>query len=95
MASYTAIHLAERPTDDIVPGKTFAAKQHTIPDEASLKDGEVLFKTLYLSLDPAMRGWLRDRRSYMCVNPRSKDFANGSMLSTHYSGDVFGDVPLP
>jgi NADPH-dependent curcumin reductase CurA len=65
MASYTAIHLAERPIDNIVPGRTFTAKQHTIPDAASLQDGEVLLKTLYLSLDPAMRGWLRDRRSYL------------------------------
>jgi NADPH-dependent curcumin reductase CurA len=65
MATYTSIHLAERPTDLIVPGKTFAAKQQAIPDVSSLKDGEVLFKTLYLSLDPAMRGWLNDRRSYV------------------------------
>ena len=28
-------------------------------------DGEVLVKVLYLSLDPAMRGWMNDARSYI------------------------------
>ena len=29
------------------------------------KDGEMLLKTLYISLDPAMRGWLNDGKSYI------------------------------
>jgi NADPH-dependent curcumin reductase CurA len=28
-------------------------------------DGEVLVRVLYISLDPAMRGWMSDRRSYV------------------------------
>ena len=28
-------------------------------------DGEVLVKTLYLSLDPAMRGWMNEGKSYI------------------------------
>ena len=28
-------------------------------------DGEVLIKTLYLSLDPAMRGWMNEGKSYI------------------------------
>src|SRR5882672_3586939 len=28
-------------------------------------DGQVLVKTLYLSLDPAMRGWMNDAKSYI------------------------------
>lgn len=65
MATYTSIHLAERPTDLIVPGTTFKTQKQPIPDPSTLKDGEVLFQTLYLSLDPAMRGWLNDKRSYI------------------------------
>jgi len=57
--------LAERPTDDIIPGKTFNLKSGPRPTEADLKDGEVLVETLYLSLDPAMRGWINDIRSYL------------------------------
>jgi NADPH-dependent curcumin reductase CurA len=30
-----------------------------------LADGEVLVKVLYLSLDPAMRGWMNDAKSYI------------------------------
>ncbi|HWX55468.1 MAG TPA: NADP-dependent oxidoreductase [Verrucomicrobiae bacterium] len=30
-----------------------------------LRDGEVLIKVLYISLDPAMRGWMNEGRSYV------------------------------
>ncbi len=32
---------------------------------APLKDGEALVRVLYLSFDPAMRGWMEDRPSYI------------------------------
>lgn len=57
-SSYTSIHLAKRPKSNIVPGETFESKTNNMPKASDLNDGEVLFKTLYLSLDPAMRGWL-------------------------------------
>lgn len=53
------IALSERPEADIIPGQTFASKTTPAPTPADLKDGQVLVETLYLSLDPAMRGWLR------------------------------------
>jgi NADPH-dependent curcumin reductase CurA len=65
MAFYSAVHLKERPTGAIQPGRTFELKQHPAPKAFDLKDGEVIFQTLYLSLDPAMRGWLNDVRSYI------------------------------
>ncbi|KAI4174166.1 MAG: hypothetical protein LQ343_002501 [Gyalolechia ehrenbergii] len=64
-SSYTSIHLAKRPKSNIVPGETFESKTNNMPKASDLNDGEVLFKTLYLSLDPAMRGWLNDTRSYI------------------------------
>src|ERR1035441_1800110 len=33
-----------------------------VPEPA---DGEILVRVLYISLDPAMRGWMNDRRSYV------------------------------
>lgn len=33
--------------------------------EKDLQDGQVLVESMYLSLDPAMRGWLNDARSYV------------------------------
>ncbi|KAK8054732.1 putative endo-polygalacturonase 6 [Apiospora phragmitis] len=61
------IYLAERPSYGIVPGKTFASKTEPAPTVDDLKDGEVLVETLYLSLDPSMRGLLNGkyRKSYM------------------------------
>ena len=56
--TYKSVHLAKRPTAEIVPGETFRIQTNPVPDAASLKDGEVLVEILYLSLDPAMRGWL-------------------------------------
>ena len=58
MSTYNAVHLAKRPAGEIVPGETFELKKHNAPRETDLKDGQVIFKSLYLSLDPAMRGWL-------------------------------------
>ncbi|TLS27655.1 hypothetical protein PpBr36_04816 [Pyricularia pennisetigena] len=56
--SNVSVVLAERPKPKIIPGKTFAKKVQPAPTEADLKDGEILAETLYIGLDPAMRGWL-------------------------------------
>lgn len=65
MSTYQKVVLAKRPTDNIIPGETFRLESAKVPSEADLKDGQVLFETRYLSLDPAMRGWLNDSRSYI------------------------------
>ncbi|MGO4380874.1 NADP-dependent oxidoreductase [Pseudoduganella sp. RAF19] len=39
--------------------------ERTTETVRELNDGEVLVKTLYLSLDPAMRGWMNDAKSYI------------------------------
>lgn len=57
-STYTSVVLAKRPTSNIVPGETFTIKQNPVLKASDLKDGQVLVETLYLSLDPAMRGWL-------------------------------------
>ncbi|KAI1291327.1 hypothetical protein F5Y03DRAFT_377040 [Xylaria venustula] len=57
--------LAKRPKTNVVPGETFELKKGPAPTADDLKDGEVLVESLYLSLDPAMRGWLNDARSYL------------------------------
>ena len=38
---------------------------HTEEPVAEPGEGEVLVKVKYLSLDPAMRGWMNDGRSYV------------------------------
>ncbi|KAI0183725.1 hypothetical protein EV127DRAFT_464841 [Xylaria flabelliformis] len=57
--------LNERPKGDIIPGVTFHQKITPIPKPEDVKDGEVLAETLYLGIEPAMRVWLNDARSYV------------------------------
>ena len=56
--TYASLALVERPVGDIVPGKTFERKTKPIPTEKDLKQGQILVETLYIGLEPAMRGWL-------------------------------------
>ncbi|PSR82030.1 hypothetical protein BD289DRAFT_461887 [Coniella lustricola] len=56
---------AKRPVGDVVPGETFSAQNSPAPTEADLEDGEVLLETHYISLDPSMRVWLKDKPSYL------------------------------
>ena len=56
--------LAERPKGPIQEGKTFKLEKSAAPTASELKDGEILVEALYLSLDPAMRGWLNGTSSY-------------------------------
>jgi NADPH-dependent curcumin reductase CurA len=54
--------LNERPIADITP-TTFRTER--VPFDLKPQTGEVLVRVNWLSLDPAMRGWLRDVRSYI------------------------------
>ena len=58
----TRIVLNERPITDVTP-TTFRTEH--VPFDFQPGPGEVLVKVSWLSLDPAMRGWLRDARSYV------------------------------
>ncbi len=53
--------LRERPGGRIGPG-TFELADEPVPDIA---EGEALVRTLWISLDPANRGWIRDVPSYL------------------------------
>ncbi|KAL4063552.1 hypothetical protein V8B97DRAFT_2085029 [Scleroderma yunnanense] len=61
--TYTRIVLHERPVSNIVPD-TFEVKTAS-KDDLKPGLGQVLVQVTYVSLDPAMRGWLRDTRSYL------------------------------
>ncbi len=53
--------LASRPKGAIEPG-TFTLKESPVPD---LAEGQMLVRTIYVSIDPTMRGWLIDQPSYL------------------------------
>jgi hypothetical protein len=53
--------LAKRPFGETT-SDTWLYAETDVPE---LKDGELLVKIQYISLDPAMRGWLNDTKSYI------------------------------
>jgi len=53
--------LASRPVG-MVEESDFELREAPIPQP---RDGEILVRNLYLSFDPAMRGWMEDRASYI------------------------------
>ena len=53
--------LAKRPVG-LPEADTWTLVEKPIP---TIKDGEFLVKHEYISLDPAMRGWMDDRKSYL------------------------------
>ena len=75
---------------------TWELIETTIP---SIEEGEFLVKNKYISLDPAMRGWMNDARSYIApvalgdvmragtvgevVESKHKDFQVGDHVSGH------------
>jgi len=55
---------------------------------------EVLVKVLYLSLDPAMRGWMNEGRSYIPpveLGAVMRAGAAGKVIASNHSGFVVGD----
>ncbi|KAH7127294.1 hypothetical protein EDB81DRAFT_764478 [Dactylonectria macrodidyma] len=65
MATYQSVHLSKRPTGRVELGETFSTQIHRSPIAADLQDGEVILRVIYLSIDPAMRGWIDEERSYL------------------------------
>lgn len=76
-STYKAVVLAKRPTSHIVPGETFKLQTKPIPKKTDLKDGEVLVESKYLSIDPAMRGWLNGLLAHLIV-PDTLVFASNN-----------------
>ncbi len=61
MDNNTQVILAKRPVG--LPVSTdFSIEKNDLP---TLQDGQFLMRTLYISIDPAMRGWMNDARSYI------------------------------
>lgn len=56
---------AKRPAGEVVPGETFRPETVPAPTEADLQEGDVLLETHYVSLDPSMRTWLKNKPGYL------------------------------
>ncbi|KAJ1035406.1 hypothetical protein NDA13_000822 [Ustilago tritici] len=95
----TQIVLRERPTAAIkdtlgASDSTYEKRTVPVPKESELQDGEVLIKVEYVSLDPAMRGWLRDARSYLPpvqIGEVMRAGGVGVVVASKFSGLQKGD----
>lgn len=58
MSSNKQVVLVKRPVGAIVKGESFRIEDKPRLGESDLEDGQVLLETIYLSLDPALRGML-------------------------------------
>ena len=97
--------LAHRPVGEITPD-VFSWHEEKLPP---LADGEVKIRAIYLSLDPAMRGWLADRKSYVppvqigevmrgavtaqVVESRSERFQPGDYVGASSGWQQYANVP--
>jgi len=57
-------------------------------------DGELLVKVLYISLDPAMRGWMNDARSYIApvgIGEVMRAIGVGQVIATRHPRFAEGD----
>jgi NADPH-dependent curcumin reductase len=82
--------LAARPVGLPKPGD-WQYTEEPIPEPG---DGEVLVKIRYIGLEPAMRGWMNDSRSYILpvqIGDVMRGFAAGEVIASNHPNIVVGD----
>ena len=86
------IRLAQRPVG--MPGpECWSHTEEAVQQPAN--DGDVLVKTLALSLDPAMRGWMNDGKSYIApvaINEVMRAGGVGTVVASNNAAFAVGDT---
>jgi NADPH-dependent curcumin reductase CurA len=59
------VYLRARPDGMVEPERDFGTRRVALPDAQALGADEVLVRTLFVSCDPAMRGWMTSAPSYL------------------------------
>ena len=75
MTANRQIHLVSRPTGEAL-AENFKLIEVDVPE---LKDGQVLVRTHFLSLDPYMRGRMNDAKSYAAPQPLNVVMQGGTV----------------
>ena len=57
----------KRPVGLPKPGEDLVVCDESMPKEEQLGDNQLLLRTLFLSLDPAMRGWCASLCTCLCT----------------------------
>lgn len=99
-ATNVKIVLRQRPKAGIIDtigasDSTFDRVSEPVPSPSELQDGEVLVKVEYVSLDPAMRGWLNDVRSYLPpvqIGEVMRAYGVGTIIASKSSSFKTGDT---
>ncbi|MEM8525060.1 MAG: NADP-dependent oxidoreductase [Bacteroidota bacterium] len=84
------ITLANRP-NGIVESSNFKLEERNIPE---LEDGQLLIKVEYISLDPAMRGWMNEGTTYIkgvAIGAVMRGFAAGKVVQSKNEDFQKGD----
>ena len=64
-STQTVVRLMRRPQGAVVPGTDLVVSQEATQLQKPTKKDHLRLHRLYLSLDPAMRGWMNDIPSYI------------------------------
>jgi NADPH-dependent curcumin reductase len=79
----TEVYLKARPDGMVDPERDFGTRHVTVPDPESLAADDVLVRVLFVSCDPAMRGWMSAAPSYL------PPVEIGAPMRAHGVGEVF------
>ena len=91
MTSNHQIVLKTRPRGEVVP-ELFDYQEVPLPEPG---DGELLIRVLFLSLDPAMRGWIADAPNYRDPVPLGSvmpGFTVGEVTASNHPDYAVGDI---
>jgi NADPH-dependent curcumin reductase CurA len=83
--------LIARPTG-VARAEHFAIEEAPVP---IVGDGEVLVRNRYLSVEPAMRGWIADAGNYaapVAIGAVMRALAVGEIVETRHPGHAVGDI---
>ncbi|MEM6792439.1 MAG: NADP-dependent oxidoreductase [Acidobacteriota bacterium] len=85
------IRLAARP-EGLPKASDFETTRGAVPEPA---EGQILVRNIYLSLDPAMRGWMTERKSYIepiQLGDVMRGLTLGEVVSSSADGFAEGDL---
>ena len=87
----TQVRLAARPVGEPKAGD-WRITEEEVPEPA---DGQIVVRVRYISIDPAMRGWMNDARSYIrpvAIDEVMRAGGAGEVVASRHPGFAVGDL---
>jgi NADPH-dependent curcumin reductase len=92
MTTNRVCKLAKRPAPGLITPDVFQVSDEPVPEPGP---GEFRVKIAYISLDPAMRGWINDGKSYVppvAIGGTMRAFAVGIIDASNHASLKVGDA---